>query len=99
MVCKINPAIVGHPLIAIGPNNLLNIMLVILYVYGFTTNRKINAENKVMYHFSELEAIILLINKKMKYVYSLYISLLFKSNKLTKYESSYETVPISSRKL
>ena len=58
MVCKARPITVGHPFTAIGPNILLKREFVNLYVKGFTTKRKMNAENKVICHFCELEAII-----------------------------------------
>jgi len=56
-VCRRRPAIVGQPFIATVPTIPLNNEFVKLYVYGFTTKRKINAEKRVICHFCEELAI------------------------------------------
>lgn len=50
------PTVVGFPLeSATLPKRPPKIDWVSLYVYGLTTNRKINAENMEILHFLELE--------------------------------------------
>ena len=50
------PTVVGFPLeSAILPKRPPRIDWVSLYVYGLTTNRKINAEKTEILHFLELE--------------------------------------------
>lgn len=58
MVCKTRPTTVGQPFTATGPKRPLNKEFVNLYVKGFTIKTKMTAENKVICHFCELDAII-----------------------------------------
>ena len=63
IVCRIRPRVVGQPLgSAILPKRPPNIFCVHRYVYGCTTNIKINAEKILICHFLELESTITYVN-------------------------------------